>query len=63
MYNCSGTDQIEQYTKTTEKTAEYVGSKYTKGSNIRTAIETRIAFILDIPDDQSANASQTERFM
>ena len=40
FYDCSGAGQAEQYTKTTEKIAEYVGSEYTMGSNIRTSIDT-----------------------
>jgi len=63
VYNCSGAGQAEQYTKTTEKIAEYVGSEYTMGSNIRTAIESLTTSTLTMPNDPGANATRTEIFM
>ena len=63
VYDCSGADQAEQYTKTTEKIAEYVGSEYVMGSNIKTAIETLSQSTLTMPNDPDDNASRTEIFM
>ena len=62
-YDCSGNGQAEQYSKTTEKIAEYVGTEYTMGSNIRTAIETLTTSTLTMPIEPGANASRTETFM
>ena len=63
VYNCSGAGQAEQYTKTTEKIAEYVGSEYVMGSNIKTAIETLSQSTLTMPSDLDEDASKTEIFM
>ena len=63
VHDCSSTGQAEQYSKTTEKIAEYVGTEYTMGSNIRTAIETLTTSTLTMPIEPGANASRTETFM
>ena len=63
VYDCSGTGQAEQYSKTTEKIAECIGTEYTMGSNIRTAIESLTASTLNMPADPGANATRMETFM
>ena len=63
VYKCSGAGQVEQYTKTAENIAKYVGSEYMMGSNIKMAIETLSQLTLTMPSDPDASASKTEIFM
>ena len=63
VYDCLGAGQVEQYTKATEKITEYVGSEYTMGSDIETAIETPSPSTSTILDDPDTDASKIELFM
>ena len=52
MTGCSGYNQSDVFTKTTEKLAIYVGSNYKDGSVMATAIETLKTPVVDEPAPQ-----------
>ena len=59
IYDCSDSRQADQFVKTTKEIAEYVGTTYKYGADVRMAVEQLSMPTLELPEDPPANASQT----
>ena len=62
-HNCMENNQAKQYTKATEKLAEYTSIEYNMDPCIRSTIEDLTDCTIDKPNDPKDDATQVVMFM
>ena len=63
IYDCSDSQKIDSYAKTTKEISEYVGRDYKKGSDVQWSIEHLQHFLFTLPADVPDNATQTAKLV